>query len=231
MKVDSALSRPFILKEGVPQGSVLSVICFALAFNDIVDELPSGVKCSMYVDDFVIYCVGQRAQHVHREIQMTIHKVAAWAGERGFRFSAPKTKAMIFSRRTSDVQMDQLVLLDSPIPFVSSARLLGLILDTRMEWGPQVNALRLSCQGPLNAVGILSKINYGACRKVLQMATSFVESKLDYGAAVYGTAARRVLDKLLPVRNETLRKVTGAFRTSPSTAMHVEANEIGRAHV
>ena len=51
-------SRTFSLLERVPQGSVLSILCFVLAFNDVVSSLPDGIRYSLYVDDFVIYVLG-----------------------------------------------------------------------------------------------------------------------------------------------------------------------------
>ena len=44
--------------EGVPHGSVLSVLSFALAINDIVTAVPDGVSCSLYVDYFALYLSG-----------------------------------------------------------------------------------------------------------------------------------------------------------------------------
>src|SRR5215469_4750960 len=54
VRVGNTLSRHYELQEGVPQGSVLSVLCFALAFN-VVMKVPKDISCSLYVDDFAIY--------------------------------------------------------------------------------------------------------------------------------------------------------------------------------
>jgi hypothetical protein len=43
------------MEEGVPQGSVLSVILFSLGFNDVVSNISSPVCCSIYVEDLAIY--------------------------------------------------------------------------------------------------------------------------------------------------------------------------------
>ena len=49
------LGTPYDQIEGVSQVSVLSVLGFALAINDIDTAVPDGVSCSLYVDDFVLY--------------------------------------------------------------------------------------------------------------------------------------------------------------------------------
>src|SRR5215469_1532623 len=60
VRVGNTISRHYKLQEGAPLGSVLSVLCFALAFNDVVMEVPEGISCSLYVNDFAIYVSGSR---------------------------------------------------------------------------------------------------------------------------------------------------------------------------
>ena len=55
IRVGDTLSPSFNQIEGVPQGSVLSVLCFALVINDIVTAVLDEISCSLYVDDFVLY--------------------------------------------------------------------------------------------------------------------------------------------------------------------------------
>ena len=47
VRVGDTLSPSFDQIEGVPQGNVLSVLCFALAINEIVTAVPDGVSCSL----------------------------------------------------------------------------------------------------------------------------------------------------------------------------------------
>ena len=56
--------------------------------------------------------------------------------------------------------------------------------------------------------------------------TTLSRSKLDYGAIVYGSVRKSYLRMLDPIQNQALRLCLGAFRTSPATSLHVEANEM-----
>ena len=49
-----------------------------------------------------------------------------------------------------------------------------------------------------------------------------MQSKLDYGAQVYGASKSNVLKRLEPIRNACLRAITGAFRSSPAVSLCVE---------
>ena len=50
VRLGSHMSDSFDQEMGVPQGSILSVILFALKINSIVKNLSPGVECSLYVD-------------------------------------------------------------------------------------------------------------------------------------------------------------------------------------
>ena len=63
-------------------------------------------------------------------------------------------------------------------------------------------------------------------KTLLHLYRSLIRSKLDYGAVVYGSARTSYLRMLDPVQNQALRLCLGAFRTSPVSSLHVEANEL-----
>ena len=49
---------------------------------------------------------------------------------------------------------------------------------------------------------------------------------LDYGNIVYASAAKSHRMKVQRVQNQALRIILGAFRTSPASSLHVEADEM-----
>ena len=60
---------------------------------------------------------------------------------------------------------------------------------------------------------------------LLQLYRSLIRSKLDYGSIVYGTARKSYLAMLDPIHHQGLRLALGAFRTSPTASLYVEADE------
>ena len=53
--VDGKTSRKVLLRQGVPQGGVLSPTLFILFINDLMVELPKGVYAALYADDLVLW--------------------------------------------------------------------------------------------------------------------------------------------------------------------------------
>ena len=84
--------------EGIPQGSALSILCFALAINDNVTDVSDGVSYSLYVHDFVLYLSGSTLPSVVRRMRLAIDRVTDWTDSHGFRFSVQKSPAVLFRR-------------------------------------------------------------------------------------------------------------------------------------
>src|SRR5678815_1306876 len=103
VRCSSILSRHFTLDEGVPQGSVLSVLLFALGFNDIVTSIPATVNFSLYVDDLALYIAGARLPFLERQLQLAIENISQWASSHGFHFSPTKTSAALFRIKGSRI--------------------------------------------------------------------------------------------------------------------------------
>ncbi|KAJ8046041.1 Transcriptional-regulating factor 1 [Holothuria leucospilota] len=127
---------------------------------------------------------------------------------------------------TSNLYTADLSLNGVQIPVVPQTKFLGLILDSKLNFKAHIDYLRRKCQGALNLLKVVSKMDWGADRPVLlRLYRSLVRSKLDYGCVVYISAHESYLRKLLPVHNQGLRICLGAFRTSPMQSLYIEANQ------
>ena len=91
VRIGASRSDYFLQEEGLPQGSILSVTCFAVAINDIVKQLSAGVQCSLYVDDFAIFASSKNETYTSRAIQTSINRLAEWSKSKGLKFSSEKT--------------------------------------------------------------------------------------------------------------------------------------------
>ena len=136
VRIDNTYSDTYILENGIPQGSVLSSTLFILAINNVTKQLPNGVKSNLYVDDFTIFYTATNQRHMQRILNLAIAKVDKWASSVGFQLSAEKTKSVMFYRNARWIkkQSIELKIRNTIIPFNESAKFLGLIFDTHLNW-------------------------------------------------------------------------------------------------
>ena len=227
VRVGNSISSAFRQEEGVPQGSVLSVTCFAVAINNILEAIPAPVKGSLYVDDFALYCTGYDAVSTCRYVQKAIDSVSKWADEHGFKFSTSKTVAIRFTRLRKVEEVPTLTLKDNILPFEKEIKFLGMTFDEKLTWASHIDALKLKVKKSLNLLKVVSGFSWGADKKsLLRLYDSLCRSKLDYGCQIYSSATKTKLKELDVVHNMGLRICTGAFRTSPVESLYVDSNEL-----
>ena len=227
VRIDNIYSKTFKLENGVPQGSVLSGTLFTLAINNIVKQLPSGVKNNLYMDDFTIYYAATKLRHAERILNSTIVKIDSWANSVGFQFSVEKTQAILFYKDVRWKKEDiSLKIRDYNIPVSQTVKFLGMIFDTHLNWKAHIAYIKAKCKNALNLIKKLAHTNWGADRHTLLMLyKTTVLSILDYGCQIYGSASEAALKDLDPIHNEGLRISTGAFKSSPNKSLQVEVCE------
>ena len=226
VRVGDVLSSRHTFDNGVPQGSVLSVTLFAIAINSIVDSVRSPVQSSLFVDDFAIYCSSSSISVIERLLQLVLNCLHQCSCQTGFVFSLTKTCCMHFCRRYS-LHLDPVLYLgESPLPFVESAKFLGLYFDRRLTWKRHINHIRTRCTSPINLLRILSGTRWGADRIcLLRLYRALVRPILDYGSIVYNSAAVSTLRPVNTIHHTGIRLSTGAFRTSRIECLLVDASE------
>jgi ribonuclease HI len=227
VRVGTSLSNVYKQEMGVPQGSILSVTLFILKINSIVKTLPPNIKCSLYVDDFLICYRSNNMNSIERLLQLCLNNIQNWADENGFQFSKSKTVCMHFCQKYTLHADPDLKIYGSSIPIVEECKFLGLYFDKKLNFIGHIKYLKNRCMKAMNLLKVVAHKDWGAdCATLLKLYRSLVRSKLDYGCIVYGSARGSYLQPLDRVQNAALRLCLGAFRTSPITSLHVEAGEV-----
>ena len=57
-----------------------------------------------------------------------------------------------------------------------------------------------------------------------QLYTTCISSVADYGVPIWWNNQKHLLEKFQKLQNQTLRKILGVFKTSPISAMEIEAS-------
>jgi hypothetical protein len=90
------------VEAGVPQGSAVSPIVFAIYTSGLikwVEEYVSEAEGLSFVDDLGWVATGSDVNQVVMMLERCAAKSIEWAGRRGLQFDTAKTEAALFTRR------------------------------------------------------------------------------------------------------------------------------------
>ena len=229
VRIDSHISDLYKLQNGIPQGSVLSCTLFHLAINDIIKELPSAIKKTLYMDDFAVYISAKRLSVAARILNLTNRKIEKWEEKTGFKMAEGKTKIVIFYRdkRWIKGQNVKITLNKKEIPIEDHYKFLGITFDAHLNWNRHISQTKTRCRKALKLLRKLSHTTWGADRKTLRhLYRATVLPVLDYGSQIYGSASYPKLKQLDSIHNEGARIITGAFRSTYAPSLHAEVGDL-----
>jgi hypothetical protein len=97
------VTRHRSLRRGVPQGGILSPLCWNIAVDELLklfDDLPNDAQLlvNAYADDLVLVVNGTDQVALFLALQAALQKVEAWAAEAGLSVSPGKSVAVLFTR-------------------------------------------------------------------------------------------------------------------------------------
>ncbi|GBL76420.1 UNC93-like protein [Araneus ventricosus] len=192
-----------------------------------IKNFPQTRVFQIRIDDIQIHCAGEDMSFIQRQLQTAVNNMNDWASKNGFLFSPQKTVCMQFCRRRGLYPDPEFQLNGSTIPSVQETKFLGIIFDTKLTFRSHVKHLKIKCIQTLNIMKVLTNTSWGANKvSLMRIYRSLVHSKLDYGAPVYGSAAKPTLKILDSVHHQGLRLATGAFRTTPIPSLHVISGDL-----
>ncbi|XP_025198492.1 uncharacterized protein LOC112596882 [Melanaphis sacchari] len=215
VKSNEKLSKIYIQNNGVPQGSTLSVSLFLLAINDIPLGIQPPVKCTLYADDFNIFCRGINTNRTIKYLQNAITALQDWSLVSGFSFSVEKSQCIFFTNKRN-IGNTTISMNNTPIPIKNTIKILGIRFDSRNTWIPHLKTTRKDALLRMNTLKCLAHKSWGShSSSLLQIYKAFIFSKLEYNSYLFIKAKATALKMIDTVHNTGLRLVTGAFCSSP----------------
>lgn len=226
--IGKSFSEKYALENGTPQGSVISPTLFNIMVNDIQSSgyLAKSCQLATFADDSTLWCNGRLYSDLSRKMQSNLECFSRWANDWGFKISHAKTVGMLVCRDPDTNRMN-LYLDGNPITFVNETKLLGVIFDRKLTWGPHIAYVQKRCQAGLNLMRKVSGNSWGADVVTLMMIyRSLIRSILDYGSQAFMNAKPYLLAKLDAIQYKALRVATGAGAGTKREALLQEVGEV-----
>ena len=209
---------------GVPQGGVLSPTLFLVYINDILSTISKRVSNTLHADDLAIWNASEHTTTATNRIQEAISGISKWTLDWGLEINTSKTNSTQFSISTSKEQI-KLRLKDEIVPQSDTPTFLGVQLDTRLTWKPQIEKMERSGLQKLVLMRKLAGTTWGADSSILtKVYRATARPTMEYAYTTWGTAAKINKSRLDKVQNMALRVILGAMKTTPVYDMEKTAN-------
>ena len=215
------------VREGTPQGAVLSPLLFLLFINDIARDFPAGVEVTLFADDLAVFATEKTIAGAEEKVQAALDELRKWAEEWKMDVSAEKTVATIFTLDPHEARREaRLFLGDSRLAHEPTPTFLGVRFDRTLSFRQHVLDLKAKMGKRSNALRAVSGKAWGANTSDLRsLYLAYIRACADYAAAGWmpGVAPAN-LEHLEVAQRQACRIITGCLRSTPAAALEREAD-------
>jgi hypothetical protein len=216
VNINNCLSKPRIIKYGVPQGTVLGPLLFLVFINDLC-SLKINCDITTFADDTVLLFSSKTWKSTHEIANTGLAKIIMWLNDNLLTLNNEKTNYITFSPRTNSQPINSSIKIhktncDQMTPCIcyaleksSSTRYLGIVIDQHLKWKDHIQTivkkLRYILLKFYNIRSILSLTNL----KMVYYA--LVQSVIQYGITGWGGAYDTHVQSLSSIQNIILKVI------------------------
>ena len=216
-----------VMKEGLPQGSVLAPTLWLIYINDISRRW-AEIIASLYADDTAMLSRSKKPTEAAANIQRALDSLYDWCREWKVEVSTSKTECMLATldpRESKGKVRLNLHFGGTPLKQVTAVRFLGVILDEGMRFTPQAEAAAKAMTARINVFRNLAGKRWGQKSEDLRgIYKQYVRPAGEYAMGVWGSfCAKSTLNKVQTVTNRAARIITGCLNSTPLPALLQES--------
>jgi len=215
------------LKRGTPQGDVLSTLVWNVVYDPLLVEINDKTACKAvgFADDGIILVRGSVLDGILHESQKALDIATRWGRKSGLAFNEAKTEVLLFTNKRKFQIPWKLEMNGRPLDFSKEARYLGVILDSKLSWNPQLEGKIKEAKRKLMMVKNTITRLKAPPGKLLEWAyRGIIIPSLAYGASAWATKLDndKFIVKLRQVnRLAMLLLAKGIYRSTPTQAMEI----------
>ena len=216
-------SKPRKMKQGVPQGGVLSPTLFNLYMVSIPAP-PGNIQLITYADDSNVMNSGQNIDKICQELNPYLDLLDTWFSDRNLFISAEKCMATVFTTFCGDMKNLPIYIKGNPIPTVTKPKYLGVTFDSLWTFKQHALNLKSTVQQRTNVLKCLAGTNWGMEKETLTHTyKATIQSCLNYCPSIWGSNLKDSnWTELQRAQNSALRVITGCVGKTQIDHLHTE---------
>ena len=230
--INGTMSKRVRMKQGLPQGSVLSPLLFVIFINDIVDNIPEGVEAPLFADDASVYSMDEDLEVAQARVQVAVSAIERWSLDNKLDLNVTKSCTFFFSTHTGEAKWrPNITLLGKRMPFgeggkEKNPKFLGIILDRTLSFQDHVKDVCIRVTSRCKMLLCLASRSWGwKKRNLRRIYISTHRSIMDYAAPAWQPwLTPSQFAKLEVAQNRCLRAITGQYANTSVEILRLEAN-------
>ena len=151
VSVDGNSSVIHELSVGTVQGSILGPILYAMFVSPLFDL----AKMTKFADDNFIIKFNKCITQLIDDMKFTLEMIIKWLKDSGLKVNDTKTELCLFHR--ANTQPIQIEINGSLILSKLNINVLGVIFDSKLQWGPQVESAIKKSNKAKHAIMLIRK--------------------------------------------------------------------------
>ena len=190
-KIQNTVSKPQIITQGVPQGSILGPFLFLVYINDIPDcVISDNDEITLYADDTSLIFSDANLETLIKRIDATVKKLGTWFHVNRLSLNASKSNSVHFSLRPSQDNVIRIRYGENELENVDHIKFLGIHLDSKLQWSTHLDELSGKLSSATFAIKKIKMLcGFEAAKSVY---FAYFHSLLSYGLMFWGMAANSV---------------------------------------
>ena len=209
VSINGELSKTREVLSGVPQGSVLGPLLFLIYINSIGAQLACNYK--IFADDLKVYaCVNHPTSSTasrQADVQRDIDELHFTADSWGLHMNVAKCVVLRFPRSSSKLPAPTYILNGNHIPHASSAKDLGVLVDTDLKFHDHVRSVTHRAGGL--AYSFLKSTVCRSPKFMLFLLTTHIRPAIEYCSCIWNTGYVQDLKLLESVQRRWTKRISG----------------------
>ena len=186
---------------GVPQSSILDPLLFNIFLNDIFMFISKCNLCN-YADDNTLYSTGKDLNRIRRNLEIDFMILHQWFHENHMTLNPGKCHYMVIGSRDLS---HEIMLNDSKITSSNEKKLLGIFLDSKLNFESYIGSLCRNAGQKINALARLK--NYLTSDQRNGLLNSVIKSQFSYCPLIWMFTLRYLNDALNNIHEQALRLI------------------------